>query len=444
MAKTLHLIIALGSRGDIQPYLAVGQALAARGAPVAIATHVCFRSMVEDCGLEFRNVAGDPRDVIASEAGQAWIASGEKPIQSYKALRRLIASVIQETWSDCRSAAEDAKIIITSRLAVAPAYIMAEHFGVKFLPAYLQPSVVTSEFPAFYSPSFRNISRSYNFISHVLVEQVYWAMFRKALAEMPTQVAVPRSQRLVPSALTCGPSLLGVSRAVIPQTTYRRGRARVTGYWFGQPEADWRPPDPLMQFLKAGDPPVCIGFGSMLGARSAEVGRLAVEAVRGLGRRAILLRGWGGLGETTIDDGVFVLDQAPHAWLFPRVAAVVHHGGAGTTAAALRAGRPSIITPFFADQAFWSRRLHQLGLGPELSPQATVGFAELAEALRQVLDDGEYDGPLKRVQSEIAAEDGPGEAAETVFATAEQAAPRPCRNLARSNDGDAGVGQLQV
>ncbi|HUF26315.1 MAG TPA: glycosyltransferase, partial [Gemmatimonadaceae bacterium] len=148
--------------------------------------------------------------------------------------------------------------------------------------------------------------------------------------------------------------------------------------------ADWKPPAALKRFLASGEPPVYVGFGSMAGRDPQRVTGIVIDALQSVGLRGVLATGWGGLTSDGLPDTMFPLGDVPHDWLFPRMTAVVHHGGAGTTAAGLRAGRPTVICPFFGDQPFWGWRVHELGVGSEPIPQKKLTAGRLAAALRQV------------------------------------------------------------
>jgi sterol 3beta-glucosyltransferase len=176
------------------------------------------------------------------------------------------------------------------------------------------------------------------------------------------------------------------SEHVAPNPPDWPANVETIGYWFLDSHPDWTPSSDLAAFLDAGPPPVYIGFGSMASRHPERTTRLVLDAVSASGCRAILASGWGGLTPGDLPDGVFRLEDAPHDGLFPRCAAVVHHGGAGTTAAGLRAGRPTVICPFFGDQPFWGRRVHELGAGPEPIPQKTLTAPKLAAAIREATE----------------------------------------------------------
>jgi UDP:flavonoid glycosyltransferase YjiC (YdhE family) len=210
------------------------------------------------------------------------------------------------------------------------------------------------------------------------------------------------------------PVLNGYSPAVIPPAPDWGDRVRVTGYWFLEPPADWTPPPALEEFLQAGPPPVYVGFGSMSSRKPEETAELVFAALKQAGQRAILLSGWSGLRAADVPPGVFMVESVPFQWLFPRMAAVVHHGGAGTTAAGLRAGVPSIVVPFFGDQPFWGRRVYDLGAGPRPIPRRQLTVERLALALRTAVTDESIRGHAAALGAKIRTEDGPRAAVEII------------------------------
>jgi UDP:flavonoid glycosyltransferase YjiC (YdhE family) len=210
------------------------------------------------------------------------------------------------------------------------------------------------------------------------------------------------------------PVLYGFSPSVIPPAADWDANTHVTGYWFLDPADDWTPPPALLTFLQAGPPPVYVGFGSMSNRDPQATAHLVVQALARTKQRGILLSGWNGLRTTDAPDSVYVLDSAPFSWLFPRVAAVVHHGGAGTTASGLRAGVPSVITPFFGDPPFWGRRVAQLGVGPEPVPFNKLTVERLARAIQTAVSDDTMRWRAADLGAKIRAEDGVARAVAVV------------------------------
>jgi sterol 3beta-glucosyltransferase len=200
--------------------------------------------------------------------------------------------------------------------------------------------------------------------------------------------------------------LYGFSSTVVPRPADWGSELALTGYWFLDRTRDWKPPRELEQFLAAGPKPICVGFGSMPSVDPEQTTELFTRALALAGRRGILLTGWGGLARARLPETVLALDAAPHDWLFPRVAAVVHHGGAGTTAAALRAGVPALVVPFIADQRFWGQRLTALGAGLGPLPRRQLQPEPLASALRALVENPAYGARAAKISEQLSREDG--------------------------------------
>ena len=224
-----------------------------------------------------------------------------------------------------------------------------------------------------------------NPISHRLTQQMIWQTTRAAdkaareqvLGMRPTGLFGP--YRELAKSLT----LYGYSPSVVPKPADWDATQHVTGYWSLEPHAQWSPPEDLMRFLETGPAPVYIGFGSM-GSRDPKASaRLVLEALERSGQRGVLYSGWGGLSHDDLPPSVFMVGSTPHSWLFPRMAAVVHHGGAGTTAAGLSAGVPSVVTPVMGDQPWWGRRVHDLGVGPRPVNRRHLTPEHLANAIER-------------------------------------------------------------
>jgi UDP:flavonoid glycosyltransferase YjiC (YdhE family) len=215
------------------------------------------------------------------------------------------------------------------------------------------------------------------------------------------------------------PSLLLVSQHVLPRPADWQPHHRITGYVF-EDENGWVAPQDLLEFLADGDKPVYIGFGSMRERNPEETTQLILDALKQTGKRAILLSGWAGIGASNmanasnLPDDVFLLKYAPHSWLFPRMAAVVHHGGAGTTAAALRAGVPSVVVPMMSDQPFWGRRVHELGAGTMPILRSRLTADNLAAAITEATTNRGMQEKAAELGMKISAEDGLGQALSAI------------------------------
>ena len=210
------------------------------------------------------------------------------------------------------------------------------------------------------------------------------------------------------------PCLYGFSPSIIPKPADWPESAVICGYWFTAPDSSWQPPEALRDFLSAGPAPVYVGFGSMVGSSPEQTLQTVLQAVQLAGVRAIIASGWGGMRHAALSESVFPVESVPHDWLFPKLAAAVHHGGAGTTAATLRAGIPSVVLPYFYDQFFWGQRLQQLGVAPHSLPQKQVTPQSLAHAIRSVVGSPEAGFRSREVATRIAKERGVEEAVSVV------------------------------
>jgi UDP:flavonoid glycosyltransferase YjiC (YdhE family) len=213
------------------------------------------------------------------------------------------------------------------------------------------------------------------------------------------------------------PVLYGYSRHVTPVPSDWNDSNIVTGYWFLEPAESWEPSPSLVAFLESGPAPVYIGFGSMVHQDPDETAQMVITALDRSGQRGIIGSGWSDLQEDDLPDSVHVVGSLPHAWLFPRMAAVVHHGGVGTTAAGLRAGVPSILTPFFGDQPYWAHRVFELGVGPKPIPRRRLDAENLARAIRIAVSSEEMRKKAAALGARIRREDGVSEAVRVLERT---------------------------
>ena len=403
-------IIASGSRGDVQPYIALGKGLLNAGHSVRFVSHENFAALVQTHGLEFWPVESDVQEIAQSTEMQERIEKGNFLI--------LMAQMAKEAQNGALhfaevglAASQGMDLILAGMGGLYTGLAIAEKLDLPFLQAYLVPFTPTGEFASVLvsnPPTW--IGKSLNRISHHLTRQVIWQGFRSAdkLARRKV-LGLPPVSSWGPyrSDLLRGlPILYGFSPSVIPPPADWGQNIYVTGYWYLDEGRDWIPPKALTEFLDSGPAPVYIGFGSMSNRRPEETTGLVLQALKRSQQRAILSSGWGGLQRTQLPDTVFMVDAVPHAWLFSRLAAVVHHGGAGTTAAGLRAGVPSIIVPFFGDQPFWGWRIAELGVGPAPIPRKKLTVERLAGAIQTAVTDEEMRQRADRLGSQIRSEDG--------------------------------------
>lgn len=411
-------IIALGSRGDVQPYIALGKGLKEAGHAVRLVTHQNFEGLVHSQALEFWPVRGNVQDVVESQEMRELLEKGNFLAITARTAKEAQRAAIQ--WAeDGLGACQGMDLLLAGIGGLYIGLALAEKLGLLFIQAYYVPFTPTTAFPGALLPvPLPRLGGSFNRLSHHLTRQMMWQGFRSADQQARQQVlSLPTAPLLGPyktDRLRRSPILYGFSPAVIPKPADWDENIHVTGYWFLDPAADWTPPLALTEFLQAGPRPVYIGFGSMSSRKPEETTELVLQALAQVQQRAILLSGWEGLSKANLPDNVFVVDSIFHSWLFPRVAAVVHHGGAGTTAAGLRAGVPTVVIPFFGDQPFWGQRVADLGVGPAPIPRKKLTVERLAQAIQQAVTDQTLRQRAANLGSKIRAEDGVARAVAVV------------------------------
>lgn len=407
-------ILTAGSRGDVQPYLALGQGLRAAGHDVNLATHAVFKELVAAAGLEFRLIELNPREMLGEARGQAWLDSGHNPLRFLRGLLEVLpprlVGFLDQSWEVCQGS--DA--ILYAPLSMG-GYHIAERLGVPGLLAALQPKRATRAYPNPFFPRLP-LGGAYNLFTHS-IPGLLGQLFGGALWN-PINTWRARTLKLPPISIAefrrvhaeRVPVLYGYSPSVVPRPADWSAHVHVTGYWFFDRPSSWRPPADLVAFMEAGPPPVYLGFGSMPDRNAQATTEIILEALRRAGRRGIVLTGWGGLQKSVLPESVFGIEDIPHEWLFPQVAAVVHHGGAGTTAAGLRAGVPSVVVPFFGDQPFWGDQVAALGVGPRPIPKKRLSVERLATAIVAATGDAAMAGRAAALGRRIREERGVDEA----------------------------------
>ena len=403
-------IIAFGSRGDVQPYIALGQGLIKAGHTVRLATHKNFEDLVKSYELEFWLIRGNSQEMTESQETREVFEKGNF-IATLRHIQNAGLRLISEWMEDGLAASQGVDLLIAGSIGMTAGIPAAEKNHLPLLQAHVFPITPTRAFPSvMLPPTLPNLGGAFNLLSSQLVLQLAWLgarpmlnQARKKILDLPPASFIGTSHTKPPKGF---PMLYGFSPFVIPKPADWRADDHVAGYWFLDPPADWTPPPDLLNFLQAGHPPVYIGFGSMSNRKPAEITALVLQALSKTGQRAILLSGWGGMQKADFPDSVFMVDSIPHAWLFSHVAAVVHHGGASTTAAGLRAGVPSIVIPFLGDQSFWGRRVHDLGVGPAPIPRSKLTVDRLAQAIQEAVTNTVMRQRAAELGSKIQAEDG--------------------------------------
>jgi UDP:flavonoid glycosyltransferase YjiC (YdhE family) len=364
-----------GTEGDTRPLLALAREVVQRGHEAHLLADVAGAARAQALGIPFTALAGDMRG--AFQPGGAFGAL-LKDGASMSRLMRACATLARDNtlpWMEAAcAAARGSDLLVYSGLAGFVGLAVAEGLNIPCVGAAMWPMTPTREFAPPFLPVHRMPGWA-NLLAHRAFERMAWSMFGPALNRARVQVfgAPPRKQpwRDMPLLVGCSPTLLAR-----PQDW--PANVHVTGVWQLPAGQGWTPPQALPDFLEAGPAPVYIGFGSMAGIDQATLID-AIKAVAG-GRRVLFHPGWSGIDPARLPPDVFVLDDTPHDWLFPRTALVVHHGGAGTSHAAARAGVPSVVVPFAGDQFFWARRMTLRGIA-SACPAAGLDGGRLVRAV---------------------------------------------------------------
>lgn len=398
-------ILTVGTRGDVQPYVALGTALRSAGNAVKLATVKRYEPLVKAYGLDFGLLEDSPISFV-----ERVITSRGNPLSRAFETRRVISSMMARLLDDALRLAQSADAIITSNLLIYPGYQITQEIGIPSIGTFLVPYLRTRAFP---NPAFRSGRRSLsergNLLTYDLFNEAIWQLYRGSLNRQREGfglAALPRFGMADRMLRDHYPFLCAYSPSVIPTPSDWTQDIHVTGYWFLDATTDWEPPAELQAFLDAGPAPVYVGFGSMNVKDPVAMARLIVEALRQTGQRGIVQSDSTDISEVDVPKEVFVLSEAPHGWLFPKMAALVHHGGAGTTAAGLRAGVPTIVVPAYGDQFFWGQRISALGVGPDPIPRKRLTAERLAAAVRLATNDHEMRQRAAAVARRVEAEDG--------------------------------------
>ncbi|KAI3678729.1 hypothetical protein L6452_38032 [Arctium lappa] len=384
------VMLIVGTRGDVQPFVAIGKRLQEYGHRVRLATHSNFKEFVLTAGLEFYPLGGDPK-VLAEYMvkNKGFLPSGpsEIPVQ-----RSQMKDIIFSLLPACKEPDLDTGIQFKAEAIIAnpPAYghtHVAEALKIPIHIFFTMPWTPTSEFP---HPLSRVKQPAGYRLSYQIVDSLIWLGIRDMINDVRKKKLNLRpvtylsgsqgSESDIPHGYIWSPHL-------VPKPKDWGPKIDVVGFCFLDLASNYEPPEELLSWLKAGSKPIYIGFGSLPVQEPEKMTQIIVQALEMTGQRGIINKGWGGLGNLAEPkDFVYSLDNIPHDWLFLQCASVVHHGGAGTTAAGLKAACPTTIVPFFGDQPFWGERVHARGVGPPPIPVDQFSLPKLVDAINFMLD----------------------------------------------------------
>jgi sterol 3beta-glucosyltransferase len=423
------VILASGTRGDVQPFLALALGLRRAGVPVVIAAAPRFQAFVEERGITFAPLEGNPSDLMAGASGSmATSVSGGamRGIVSTSRFLRTAQPEYRRMLDSAAAACRPARAVLAG-ISSTWGFCIAEALNVPGVLCMLQPFGRTSAFPSALLPVRLSLGRPYNRVSYRVVEQAMWLPWRRTTNTWRRRTlglrSVPFNGPWKAMYAAGFPCIYGFSPEVVPPPLDWPASHVATGYWFLDEKPGWAPRPALERFVASGNPPLYVGFGSMGAGPGGSIFRALEPALEMSGLRAVVsARSLLGVGSrlprwppsTASASRIFLADDAPHSWLFPRVTAVMHHGGAGTTAEGLRAGVPSIILPVAADQYFWAERLARLGVGLRAVGRRGVNPGSLARLFLRAATDRAMRERARRMGERIRAEDGVARAVEAL------------------------------
>jgi len=405
-------MIAIGSTGDVRPYILLGKELKRRGHDVKITAFAPFQDMAEKAGLKFHSISGDVTRMMASVMKPG--ITGFTYLQQFESAMKDVAPLLLK---DLQTSCEDAEGIICTFFG-STAYSIAEKNHVPCIQTQFFPMDYNGSAPIASAPGQR-LGKTWNKttykVGYLLIstlEKRYLNGWRK---EQGMRI---RKIRFRPDYTINGhtiPVLYAMSPLLFPRPANWNEHIHMTGFWTSQEKEEFTPSDELTHFLQNGPMPVYVGFGSMVSGDMGETLQLVLDAVEQAGVRAILAKGWGGENvHVKVPKQVYLADYVPHDWLFDHVSAVVHHGGAGTTAAGLRAGKPTLVIPFGGDQPFWGTRVRSLGCGPKPIPRDSLNVEKLAKALLDLTSTPAYKVAAEELGSRLRQENGVVTAADMI------------------------------
>ncbi len=393
-------IVCNDTLGGVQPYLALGIGLKRAGHHVLAVAPSEFITMFAQNGIPMTSLSGG--DEVARMRAVGMEEKGT--LATLRFMREHLPRRISDWTLETLDACNGVDVITGGIGGMVTGLSVADRLGVPFIPTHLQPvGVRTSAYPGVLLPWFPNwLGSAATVLTHHLSDQAAWMPFRTAMMKARSKTLGLGGK---PRASNGQPALYGFSRYVLPAPNEANKNQHVTGYW-NMPAQNWQPPAKLDDFMAHGGTIVSFGFGSMAGQKPEELTRIVITTIQKLGIRGILMTGAGMITNDMSSHDLYCAPSIPHDWLFSRVHAVVHHGGAGTTGAALQAGVPSVIVPFAVDQPFWAGRVEALGVGGKSIPRRKLTVELLVSSLQQVLEDIQIQQNAHRLGEKIRTENG--------------------------------------
>jgi sterol 3beta-glucosyltransferase len=403
-------ILTYGSRGDVQPFLPLSLGLMSRGHNVILAAPARFKNLIEEHGITFFPLAGDPEELSRrlNDAGYNFIKQVNE-LMSHAV--DIGVEMLRQTEDACR----DADLIIHTFAHAVGAHTLAREKNIPDIHIQTFPMFTpTGDYPNVTMPNLG--SRFLNRLTHTLSMQITMLTSTLGFEQVRRRAGLPKRKLYHPfkddPPRLRTPILCAWSPSLLPPSSDSSPRVHVTGYYFLPENKSYSPPPELDEFLNSGKPPVCVSFGSMVNKNAEKIDAVIRESFKRTNNRGVILSGWGSAKRESTSDLLY-LESAPHDWLLPKCKMLIHHGGAGTTSAGLRAGIPQVVVPFTADQPFWGRRVREIGVGPKPIPVKKLSV----EGMVRAMSEAGSNAVLERAQAagqRVRVEDGVGNAVRLI------------------------------
>ena len=418
-------ILTIGTLGDVQPYVALGVDLQAAGHRVKIATHEMFRKLIETHDLEYSPVTGNVKEAIQGGDVREKLDKKRNTLAFFNAIRNAAEPLVEEALKQNIAACQNTDHVLVTPITLYMAFLICRKLDLPMTLCSVNPAGPTREYPNLMMPEIpswlpRSGKNLYNAVSHLLVGKIAWHVQRPLLNKAWKNIfneSLPVGEPVSKFFNKKPPLILNAySEHVLPRPKDWIDCMQVTGYWYLKNQELFTAPKELTDFMNAGEPPVYIGFGSMNSSKikSGKIMQIIAGALKLSGQRAVVLRDDPEKNILENHDAVYLTDHIPFDWLFPKMKAIVHHGGAGTCGDSFRSGVPTVLTPLISDQRFWAARVEQLGVGPKPIPWNGLTAQNLASSIKCAIQDKKMQQNAQELCQRINSEDGVLRAVELI------------------------------
>lgn len=395
------LMVGWGTTGDVYPLLALSKRLSIEN-QVRVCAPLIYKDKISQIGIDYYEV-GTTFDLEEFHQTMDTLIRMRDPMGPLVLIAKEGVLRHGEKWyHDCLKAMNGYDLVICHSIDI-PAQEAAIRLGIPWITVTYCPGFIKTPDNAPYP--FPNCSRPFNRLIWSLVKiRLGYAIDPLFNQFIKSVGGNPRSSVASEEMYSPYMNLVAASPAICPSAELSPNH-KTTGVWFLS-EQDYTPPPDLVNFLEDGPPPIIISFGSMGGSDGIETTQILIDAIKMTNQRAVIQAGWGLLGAQATEENIYFTEYVPHRWLFPKGSCVIHHGGAGTTAAVCQAKVPSIVVPHIGDQFYWGKRLFNIGVSPKSLPRRNLTAKRLAGRIQQVMNTPTMTENAESLGTQMDTEDG--------------------------------------